>query len=220
MRVSKLGKLARTRVVHSPWAQAKPKREALRNEKREAVLRAAASCLATKGVEQTTMDDVAAVLGVTKPTVYRLFRDKTALVQACRERAHERFVNAINEAMAQKGSAVDKLKHYFMSDLHLLHEDEFGRLLIAVTQQDLYSDTSKGARRMRESVEQGIRDILVAGVKNGELRRDLDAKLVALALFATFNFVARWFDPRGPYSLDQIGEQYFALFLDGIRTAR
>jgi len=202
----------------SPWAAERPTREALRREKRDAVLRAAALCFASKGFEATTMDDVAGVLGVAKPTVYRQFRDKAALISACQERAAALFLGVLKEARGRGGSSFDQIRHYFSHHLLLMQNNEYGRMLRGVDQPDLYSDSSRPARKLREEVEEGIREVLREGVQRGEFDAALDPKLVALALAATFNFVGRWYDARGTYTLDEIANQYLKLFLNGIRA--
>lgn len=215
--MSAASKVHRRKAISSPWASEKPKREELRLEKREAVLRAAAACFCTEGLEATTMDDVAAMLGVRKPTVYRLFRDKTALIDACRERSANLFLAALEEARAKGGTAADRLRRYFTADLHLMLENDFGRMQAGQAGADMYSRASREFVRLREKVQDGVREIIREGMANGEFKPSLDPKLTALALASTFNLVALWFDPRGPYRLDDIAEKYFDLFFNGIR---
>ena len=209
--------MRKPRIV-SPWAGEKPKREALRLEKREAVLRAAARCFADRGIEATTMDDVASILGVTKPTVYRLFRDKSALVEACFSRACQPFMDALNATRAEGGSAVQQLRRYMTADLHTMIEDEFGQMLMMPGIVDLYSEGSPAYRRGMEQIRRGVQEIIQEGIRDGELKKSLDPRLLSLALFATFNRVVRWYDPRGSYSLDTIADRYFDIFLEGIRA--
>lgn len=209
--------LRRPRIV-SPWASEKPKREALRAEKREAILRAAAVCFSRKGIEATTMDDVAGLLGVTKPTVYRLFRDKTALVEACFARACQPFIDALKAAREEGGSAIAQLRRYMSADLHIMMEDDFGRMLMMPGIVDQYSDASPAYRRGMEHLRHGVQDVIQEGIRKGELKPSLDPRLLSLALFATFNRVVRWYDPRGEYSLDDISSRYFDIFLDGVRA--
>ena len=47
--------------------------------KRGAVTEAATSLFLSKGYDGTTMDEVAALAGVSKPTLYRYFADKEQL---------------------------------------------------------------------------------------------------------------------------------------------
>lgn len=206
--------------IPSPWANERPKREALRAEKREAILRAAAACFNERGMEATTMDDVASVLGVTKPTLYRLFRDKTALIEACQERTAELYIQLAEETLALKGSAIDKLKHFYYRDLHLMHDDEFGRMVVPPRASDMFGHTSRAILKMRERIGQALREIVKQGIASGEIDRSVDPKLAEMFLFAAFSLVGRWYDPKGPYTLDEIADRYFEMFLSGVRARR
>jgi AcrR family transcriptional regulator len=53
-----------------------------RAERRERILWAAKRVLLEKGLDETTMDDVAACAGTTKPTVYAHFKSKDELISA------------------------------------------------------------------------------------------------------------------------------------------
>lgn len=60
-------------------------RDEQRRRKREAVLRVAASAFNRRGFANTSMDDVASVLGVSKPTLYQYFKSKQELLYACHQ---------------------------------------------------------------------------------------------------------------------------------------
>jgi AcrR family transcriptional regulator len=66
----------------SPWER---DRVAEREAKREAVLHAAAQAFAEAGFFQTSLDDIAVRLGITKPTLYYYAKNKEDLL--CRPRA-------------------------------------------------------------------------------------------------------------------------------------
>ena len=55
-------------------------RDHQRNLKREAVLRAAASAFNRRGYANTSLDDIAAMLGVSKPTLYQYFGSKQEIL--------------------------------------------------------------------------------------------------------------------------------------------
>jgi AcrR family transcriptional regulator len=63
-----------------------------REERRDAILRAAATAFARAGFAATSMDDVAAACGITKLIVYRHFDSKEALYRAVLEAVSQRQV--------------------------------------------------------------------------------------------------------------------------------
>src|SRR5215813_6596331 len=66
----------------SPW-RASRERQHDREVKREAVIRAAAHAFNLKGYHNTSLDDIAAALEVTKPTVYYYVTNKEQLLFEC-----------------------------------------------------------------------------------------------------------------------------------------
>jgi TetR/AcrR family transcriptional regulator len=64
--------------------------------KREALLRAAVSAFNRRGFSQTSLDEIAQNLGVTKAALYYYFPTKSALVAACFDRA----MKVANESLA------------------------------------------------------------------------------------------------------------------------
>ncbi|MFZ0500715.1 MAG: helix-turn-helix domain-containing protein, partial [Steroidobacteraceae bacterium] len=73
---------ARGDSTASPW---RASRERLRDReiKRDAVIRAAARAFNRKGYHNTSLDDIAAALEVTKPTVYYYVSNKEQLLFEC-----------------------------------------------------------------------------------------------------------------------------------------
>src|SRR5690242_6295451 len=66
----------------SPWRGSR-ERQHDREVKREAVIRAAAHAFNLKGYHNTSLDDIAAALEVTKPTVYYYVSNKEQLLFQC-----------------------------------------------------------------------------------------------------------------------------------------
>lgn len=71
---------ARARAGRGPRQQRAP--TATTDDKRQGILRAAEALFDQQGFDRTTIDQIAAALGVTKPYVYYYFRDKQTLFEA------------------------------------------------------------------------------------------------------------------------------------------
>jgi AcrR family transcriptional regulator len=209
---------AATAVVDSPWALERARQTETRELKRESVIRAAAAAFATRGVDGTSMDDLAATLGVGKPTIYRTVGDKESLVRACESRMCERFREALAEAAGIDGTGLQRVRHYLGASLRLSVDDLFGRLLLALPNQDVYSSTSTETRMMREDVEAHFREWIAADVRAGLVHPWVDPKVLTLALFATFNFIPRWYRPDGPVTLAELFERHWRVFVEGAAT--
>src|SRR5215472_17943922 len=86
----------------SPW-RASRERQHDREVKREAVIRAAAHAFNLKGYHNTSLDDIAAALEVTKPTVYYYVTNKEQLLFECFVAGVEQIREAFREGKSLEG---------------------------------------------------------------------------------------------------------------------
>src|SRR3984957_1877487 len=77
--------------------------------KREKILAAASQLFNRRGVDTTSLDDIAAAVGATKRTLYHYIGDKQTIVSACYARTDRIFSFIREQATAQGGSAIDTL---------------------------------------------------------------------------------------------------------------
>lgn len=102
----------------SPQATARPTlREQQLKLREDVILREVNALLAEKGYDLMTVDEVAARVGIAKPSLYKHFESKEALAAAAMVRLLERTRAAI-EAQPAAAAAVDKLKGVVRWALH------------------------------------------------------------------------------------------------------
>jgi AcrR family transcriptional regulator len=80
-------------------------RAALFEAKREKILAAASQLFNRRGVDTTSLDDIAAAVGATKRTLYHHVGDKQTILSACYERTSKIFSFIIEQSKAQNSSA-------------------------------------------------------------------------------------------------------------------
>src|SRR3546814_4325570 len=81
----------------------------LREAKREAVLQTAARAFAENGYHRTSLEEIAARLGVSKPTIYYYAQNKDDLVAAIAARALDEIVAAMDAD--EQSSALSQPSH-------------------------------------------------------------------------------------------------------------
>src|SRR5882724_4939790 len=96
----------------SPW-RASRERQHDREVKREAVIRAAAHAFNHKGYHNTSLDDIAAALEVTKPTVYYYVTNKEQLLFECFVAGIELIRGGFREARSLDVPARERLNAVF-----------------------------------------------------------------------------------------------------------
>src|SRR3989442_1077411 len=94
--------------VDSPWSGT-PDREQQREAKRQAVLQAAAQLFNERGFSATSLDDIAARLGVSKPTLYYYVKNKDEILLQCVNQGLAMTLEGIEASRRAGGQAVDQL---------------------------------------------------------------------------------------------------------------
>ncbi len=202
-------------IVDSPWAAERAARQEIERQKRESVIKAAAVSFARNGYRGTTMDQIAEVLDVSKPTLYKYYKNKSELLRACDERVIETHLKLVREAMELDGSAVDKIKHYHYRSVEF-YTREFGRALMLMEVPGPDDERHQYWTDAHNEIQEIFLKILRDGIKSKEVSPNVNPKLTMLALFGAFNFVAKWF-PDEEYTAREICDQFFEVFLNGLK---
>src|SRR4051812_18453505 len=115
-------------VDQSPF-RTQAERAVEREQKREAVLRAAVRMFNSQGFHATSLDDVAASLGVSKPTIYHYLGNKDQVLLECVTRGVQQLRAAAEAAHAAPGTGFDRLRDFLTRYAEIIMDD-FGRCVI------------------------------------------------------------------------------------------
>jgi AcrR family transcriptional regulator len=198
----------------SPW---RATRERLRDRevKRDAVIRAAAHAFNRKGYHNTSLDDIAAALEVTKPTVYYYVSSKEQLLFECFIAGVEPIRAAFREARALRVPARERLnavlRHYAAAVA-----SDFGWSMVRAEDQDLPPALSGQIKAAKSEIDQGIRHLVREGMQDGSIHA-CDPKMMAFALAGALNWIAHWYREDRSMSASQIADSFVAIFENGLR---
>src|SRR5512135_2650034 len=122
-------------VAESPWRTAR-ERAPHRDAKRDAVLHAAARLFITRGFKGTSLDDIAASLGVTKPTLYHYVANKEEILFACVQRGLDALRAGIAENTGRGIDEREKLREVLRQYAAIVTSD-YGLCVIRVGEDPL-----------------------------------------------------------------------------------
>src|SRR5215510_6977531 len=201
----------------SPWRTSR-ERVREREVKREAVIRAAAHAFNRKGYHNASLDDIAAALDVTKPTVYYYVTSKEQLLFECFVAGVEQIRAAFREVKQLKVPARERLnavlRHYGEAVA-----SEFGWCMVRAEEQDLSPSMSSHIKALKSEIDQGIRRLLREGVQDGSIE-PCDPKMTAFALAGALNWIAHWFRENQSLTPAQIAGAFVTIFEGGLRPRR
>jgi AcrR family transcriptional regulator len=199
--------------AQSPW-RASRERQRDRELKREAVIRAAAHAFNKKGYHNTSLDDIAAALEVTKPTVYYYVSNKEQLLFECFVAGIERIRGAF-QARAHEAPARERLNDVLRNYAEAMASD-FGWCMVRVEEQDLSPAMSAHIKTMKSEIDQGIRKLIREGVQDGSIHA-CDPKMTAFALAGSLNWIAHWYRENQSMTPAQIAEAFITVFDQGLQ---
>ncbi len=190
-------------TVKSPWAATRDC-AAEREEKREAVLQAAAQAFAENGYYKTSLDSIAARLGVTKPTLYYYARSKDDLISAIADRA----LLQIMEAFESDGQApaLPQLQQLIRRYVEVMATD-FGRCIMVTREVRLEGAGGEDLRLGMRKIAQRMRDLLEKGMADGSIGA-CDVRLTAFMIAGAVNEIPHWFSDDGPMSPATVAEKF------------
>jgi len=201
----------------SPWRLS---RERLRDRelKRDAVIRAAAREFNRKGYHNTSLDDIAGALEVTKPTVYYYVTSKEQLLFECFVAGVEQIRAAFRAARRLAVPARERLnavlRHYGEAVA-----SEFGWCMVRAEDQDLSPAMSRHIKSLKSEIDQGIRRLIREGVQDGSIE-PCDPKMTAFALAGALNWIAHWYREDQSLTGAQIAAAFVTVFEGGLRPRR
>lgn len=186
-----------------------------RSAKRQAVLRAAVRMFNERGFHATLLDDVAASLGISKPTIYHYLGNKEQVLLECIALGLEQFHEAIDEARAlPDSSGLDRLRH-FLRAYARINMDDFGRCVIRTGPEPLSDEGARNFRDRKRSIDTALRGFIEEGLADGSIA-PADPKILAFTLAGALNWPARWHVPGGELSVDAIAEQMVDILTGGL----
>jgi AcrR family transcriptional regulator len=183
--------------------------------KRESILTAAATAFVRDGYGATSIDDVAARLGVSKPTVYYYAGSKQALLSACFMIALDGYSEAVEEGAVSGVDGRERL-HQVVQKYVEITTTVFGRCLHRVPDVELTPPVRERLRAVKRKVDARIRDLLREGVRDGSLRT-ADVRMSTFAISGAMNSIAQWYSPEGKLGPDEIAERLWDAFSEGVR---
>lgn len=198
----------------SPFQTAQ-QRSSARQAKRDAVLRAAVQMFNEKGFHQTSLDDVAARLGVSKPTIYHYLGNKDQVLFECVTFGLAQLIEAAEASQARPGRGIDRLIA-FLTRYAEINMDDFGRCVILTGDEALSTDSRKQFHALKRQIDTAMRQLIRDGIEDGSIA-PVDPKMLAFALAGALNWPARWHDPQGAETAADIAPHLVSLLAQGFR---
>jgi len=182
--------------------------------KRDAVILAAARAFSRKGFHNTSLDDVAAALGVTKPTVYYYVESKEQLLFECFQAGLEQIREGLRQVEASPLPARERLAEVTRHYARAVASD-FGWCMVRAEDHDLGPELGGRIKRLKREIDRGLRHLLEDGVRDGSVGT-CDPKMTAFAMAGALNWIAHWYREGQPLGPAEVAEAFVQVFERGL----
>ena len=186
-----------------------------RERKRDAVIMTAARAFRERGYHNTSLDDIARELNVTKPTVYHYVENKEQLLFECFRAGLKLIMDGIDEQRESTTSGRERLAAVIARYAEAITSD-FGWCMVQAENQDLSPAMSRKVKLLKSEIDQGLRSLIRAGVEDGSIH-PCDEKMTAFALAGALNWIAHWYRSDDKLAASEIAQRFIELFELGLR---
>lgn len=187
----------------------------MQEQKRRAIVEAAAALFNEYGYNGTALSDVSDRLGLTKQAIYYYFKDKQSLLFACSLEAHQGAVRLLaGPALTAGNTGRDRLSDFLRRYAQHVVNGNFQSVMF-LDSREFTPDQLDQVLTLRREFDLGIRSLIEDGIRDGSIRR-CDSKLASMTLLGAVNWIARWFNPSGELSVEQVATQVVDLAIEGI----
>lgn len=180
------------------------------------IIDAAVIVIAENGYHQAQVSKIAKQAGVADGTIYLYFKNKEDILVSLFQEKMGTFIEKIEEEIAGKETASEKLYMLIEKHFALLAADDH---LAIVTQLELRQSHKELRLRINEVLKGYLNivdKIIITGKKTGEFRDNLDLRLARQMIFGTIDeTVTTWVMNDHRFSLEELASQVHELIIYG-----
>jgi AcrR family transcriptional regulator len=193
-------------------------REEIQAYKRERILEEAVKLFYERGFTGTTLDDIAAELGVTKPFIYTHFRSKVDLLAALCKPTIEMSHDAVARAAKGPGTPTDRLHRAIVDFTQVVLSRQANIAIYFREEKNLAPEALAEINALRRQFDRVLSKLLAEGVAAGEFNIK-DVNLAALAIGGMISWAYTWHRAGGRLALDDLCVRMadLALQMAGVR---
>lgn len=173
-----------------------------REIRKRALVIAAGRAFGTKGFHNTTLDEIADVLAVSKPALYRYVKNKHEILYECHRIAVGMAEQSLDEAEAAAGDALETLRLYVENYIRKM-TSELGTCVVLTEYYSMTPEHNRLIQKRRRALDARLRATIERCIARG-LVAPCNVKLAVFFFMGAINNINRWFSDLGDTSGTEI----------------
>lgn len=184
------------------------------DERRRAILRAAAAAFRTRGIAATGMREIAEAADLSAANLYYYFASKDELLYFCQDYSLDRLLDTCRVMAASGLSYAERLRALIRAQLTCMLDEldgasahlEVDALPLALKQKIIAK---------RDRYERSLRQTIADGIAAGAFA-PCDSALVVRAILGALNWTARWYRPGGKKTAQDVADAFGDYLVRGL----
>lgn len=184
------------------------------------IFQVACRLFASRGFDGVSMRDIAAECGISKATLYHYFPDKDSILRPLAMGTTKSIFVHVQKHDDPAQPPLVRLRVFLIETANFFEKFRWAWIAGSTV---FWSDPKARARKerigWRDRYEFLLRDILQAGMDSGDIQVS-DVRLAGRFVLGGVNWMARWYDPKGPMTASQIADGFCDMIVGGIQARK
>ncbi len=186
----------------------------MQTKRQTQILNSSIGLIAQKGIQGFTIKNLSEKIGISEPALYRHFKSKTDILKTILNN-FKVVVETISSTHSNAGgSTADKIATMFIQLLNIF--DEQPTLISVMFSEEIFRNElslKNNICEIQDMLQLNLEHILKTGQKSGNIRSDIDKRILALMLMGSFRLMMkRWDSSEHHFNLKLEGEKLIKSF--------
>ena len=175
----------------------------------------AAQLFVERGVESTSLSDIANALNITKAALYYYFESKQELLYRIVELGLDNVKNEVLDPAREIADPEERLKFIILNHARLAAEGNHAVIIVSHEMNSLSFTQREAVLKRRREYFEFVRDTLVEIQADAKLH-DIDMTTASFTLFGMILWLSRWYRASGKLSVEKVCEDVCNMALKGL----
>lgn len=185
---------------------------------RERIIETSLQLFEAQGFHRVTVDMIVKECGTSKGGFYHNFKSKDELLYII----HDQFITYVLEkgqaAYEQWKTPTERLHNIIKSFVTMI--DLYKSEVTVFYQESSYlaPEYFKIIEVKRDQYKSLMFKVIQDGIECGEFRKELPVPIISMAIFGMINWIYKWYQKNGRYTIEEIADIYSDIILHSILT--
>ncbi len=175
----------------------------------------AAQLFVERGVESTSLSDIANALNITKAALYYYFESKQELLYRIVELGLDNVKNEVLDPAREIADPEERLKFIIRNHARLAAEGNHAVIIVSHEMNSLSFTQREAILKRRREYFEFVRDTLVEIQTDAKLN-DIDMTTATFTLFGMILWLSRWYRSSGKLSVEKVCQDVCDMALKGL----